>query len=319
MGQQNSKPEPKKSDEDIMKERWANLAQSNKKYDTDNKENPSEKKQIIPQTTNIQEKKENSNNLPSNKIEIKNTEKMEDMKQFQEKIEINLSKAHSATSLDTSQTDSNTNIILDNPIKTLSNQILIEPKKIDKEHSTIEKIFRISLTPSEKFTHLPLYQAQLISENHEEAFRLNDLDNIILSIISEGDKKQKIILYLLETYHRAIEMIEKRYRNEYDEKYLDIRKIIASYLALIIYAPENFEMKLDKNDTMKILSEYFDETDPFEIENLIADIVQSTSADFEFMQQVFSYVINVIHMDNISPKNNFFNCDKMKKNLNILL
>ena len=37
MGQQNSKPEPKRSDEELMRERWANLTQSSKKPESEKK------------------------------------------------------------------------------------------------------------------------------------------------------------------------------------------------------------------------------------------------------------------------------------------
>ena len=315
MGLQNSKPEPKKSDEEIMRERWANLAQSNiRPVVPVNIVNQSEKKKSLTEGINPSDKRENCD-------EIKNEEKIEKTQETSKIIVDVINKSELVPSIDIEKGDSNLNNQPDNKTSEQSQNkpIIIEPKKLDKEHSTIEKIFRISLIPSEKFIHLALYQAQLISDNQEEAFRLNDLDNIIMAIISEGGKKEKIVSYLLETYHRAIEMIEKRYKNEYDDTYLQIRRMIASYLALIIYAPENFEIKLVKQDTLIILSDYFTDTDIFEVEYLIGDIIQSTSEDFYFMQQVFSYVLNVIQMDNLFPKNNFFNQDKMKKNLNILL
>jgi len=319
MGQQNSKQEPKKSDEDLMRERWANLTQSSKKPESEKNENSIQNKQNPSVITNKDEK---PNKIQSNSQEIKQDSPktvniQENVNMDKIKISQPVINQVLPTEISSINPGSSPKITTDSQIKIQSN--LIEPKKLDKEHSTIEKIFRISLIPSEKFNHLQIYQAQLISENKEEVFRLNDLDNIILAIINEGNKKENIITYLLETYHRAIEMIEKRYRNEYDDNYLQVRRMIASYMALIMYAPENFEFNLDYNDTLKRLSEYFDETDPYELQNLISDIVQTTLEDFSFLNQVLSYIITVIHTDNTNPKNNFFNCDKMKKNLNILL
>ncbi len=57
-------------------------------------------------------------------------------------------------------------------------------KKIDKEHVAIEKIFRISLSEKENFLYLKQYSESL----SEKAFRLNDLDSIVLTIITSNEK-----------------------------------------------------------------------------------------------------------------------------------
>jgi hypothetical protein len=57
-------------------------------------------------------------------------------------------------------------------------------KKIDKEHVAIEKIFRISLSEKENFLYLKQYSESL----NEKAFRLNDLDSIVLTIITSNEK-----------------------------------------------------------------------------------------------------------------------------------
>ncbi len=57
-------------------------------------------------------------------------------------------------------------------------------RNFDKEHLTIERIFRISLEESEKFLYLELYHAQLMSQDKEIAFRINQLDDIMIQIIN---------------------------------------------------------------------------------------------------------------------------------------
>ena len=86
-----------------------------------------------------------------------------------------------------------------------------DPKKqiIDKEHITISKIFKISLEESDKFLYLEFYLAQLLSLNSEPKFRIKNLDDIIISLLST-ERKETILDYLFDTFHRAIEMIEKR-------------------------------------------------------------------------------------------------------------
>ena len=61
-------------------------------------------------------------------------------------------------------------------------------KSIDKEHVTIERIFRVSLEESEKFLYLELYHAQLMSQDVEVAFRMKDLDEIMINIINDPDR-----------------------------------------------------------------------------------------------------------------------------------
>ncbi len=61
-------------------------------------------------------------------------------------------------------------------------------KQIDKEHVTLERIFRISLEESEKFLYLELYHATIMSQNKEIAFRMSDLDEIMLNIINSPER-----------------------------------------------------------------------------------------------------------------------------------
>lgn len=60
-------------------------------------------------------------------------------------------------------------------------------KDIDKEHVTIERIFRISLEESDKFLYLELYLAQILSYDKEVAFRIKDLDEIVINIINSRE------------------------------------------------------------------------------------------------------------------------------------
>ena len=57
---------------------------------------------------------------------------------------------------------------------------------IDKEHVTLSKIFKISLEESDKFLYLELYLAQLLSLGKDPKFRLDNLDDIIISVIQSN-------------------------------------------------------------------------------------------------------------------------------------
>jgi hypothetical protein len=324
MGNKNTKAEPQKTDEELMRERWMKLAEN--KAREGNKENIQERKEEPGQVSPVEDK---FNIKKQEQINYAVEKKKEVEEIFFEPVKedkIIISKVEEIEAPITVKEDTLIEKIEKRekieipPTSTSISHLEIpkEVKKIDKEHSTIEKVFRISLTPSEKFSHLSLYQAQLLSDNKEEAFRLNDLDEIMMSIISEGGRKNNIIVYFLETYHRAIEMIERRFRHEFDDRFDQIRKITASYLALIVYSPENFDLQINKMETMKELSKYYSETDDEEIGFLLNDIISATSADYSFMKEVLSYFFNIIHMDNISSKSNFYNCERIKRNLNVL-
>jgi hypothetical protein len=240
-----------------------------------------------------------SNNIQINKIEpnlIKNNSE-----NFQGNI--NLSKTNSS----------------DQPMaKAYSNPDANKPKQIDKEHVIIEKVFRISLTESDKFTYLELYHAQLISMDQPEAFRIKDLDNIIIAIIDNKEKRANILNYFLETYHRCIEMIERRYKNELDERYHTIRQIIASYIGLIITTPEMFELNMKNTDIIADLSKYINDTDDEEVDFLFSDIIRANVNNLDTLQQAMRYIFNILHMENLKGQN-FYHFDKIRRHVSVLI
>ena len=85
-----------------------------------------------------------------------------------------------------------------------------------------------------------------------------------------------------------------------------------------MYAPENFEINLSRKDITIELDKYFKETDIEEICFLLADIYQNTASDVNFLRSIFSFFYNIIHLQNVEAKANFFNMDILKKNLNLL-
>jgi hypothetical protein len=312
MGNKNTTPQNqnKKSDEEIMKERWLKLAESNKQ------EQPKQEPKQQAKITNSENKMEKIHEIESNvpeKIEIKENDENPIIKEKESKIPEQIQENKTNTEIaEISSSIENIKIEETHPIPA-------QPVKIDKEHNLISKVFRICLNDSDsKFLYLELYHAQLMSENKEEMFRINDLDNILMSIIQNEQKKDNIVSYFLETYHRAIEMLERRYKNELEEKYFSIRKMIASYLGLIISSPENFELTLNKTIIIKDLTQYYNDSDEEEINFLLSDIINSSDGDVESVKLVFSYIFNIIHLNNTTSKNSFYNSDKIKKNISIL-
>jgi len=89
-------------------------------------------------------------------------------------------------------------------------------KTIDKEHVTIEKIFRITIDPeaTNGFFYLEQYHAVLMSINDESQmkFRISNLHCMLIEyIFLHEDVLPNILNYLLVSYHRAVIMIERKY------------------------------------------------------------------------------------------------------------
>ena len=81
-------------------------------------------------------------------------------------------------------------------------------KQIDKEHVTIERIFRISLEESEKFLYLEMFHAQQMSQDKEIAFRIKDLDDIMINIINSPERvnKNNITNIYKESQHYSLSL-----------------------------------------------------------------------------------------------------------------
>lgn len=114
-------------------------------------------------------------------------------------------------------------------------------------------------------------------------------------------------------------MIERRFKSEYDNSYKQIRKVIANYITLLIYAPENFELKLIRSNITAELDKYLKETDTEELCFLLNDIYQNTSMDISYLRTIFGFFFNIIHIQNIESKSSFFNLDILRRNLNLLI
>jgi hypothetical protein len=192
-------------------------------------------------------------------------------------------------------------------------QKLTAVKQIDKEHVAIEKIFRVCLKENDKFTYLEQCHAQLMSKELEIAFRLTDLNNIILAIIDHESFRPNILSYLIETYSRCIEMIERRYKHEFDERYQIIRTTIAYYISHIIA----FGLSLNKTDIKVFLIKYLNETEPEDIELLFSDIIKACKDIPDLLKLTMSIVFNLFHLENIKEQN-FYQLDKVRRNVGIV-
>ena len=205
------------------------------------------------------------------------------------------------------------------------------PKLIDKEHVTISRIFRITLDEKEKdkYEYLEEYLAQILSMNKETKFRIANLDEIIFSILQT--KKNNILDYLFETYHRSIEMIEKRFKNEYDENYKKVHQILSNYICNLLNNPENLGLEIPNDKIQNSFNNYFNDllgnsekdSNFDELGFILYDFYNSCIIlieDENMCKNVFKLFFDLIDSDNKKElENNFFgNREKILKNSHIL-
>ena len=191
-------------------------------------------------------------------------------------------------------------------------------KQIDKEHVTISKIFKITLDEKEKdkFTYLSSYITQLKSMKKEIKFRINELDDIILILFN---MKENILEFLFEIYHRSIEMIEKRFRNEYDSNYKKIHKYISNYICMLLTSPENLGKVIPKEKIITTFNQYFTDCDMDELGYILYDFYTSTYQDYEYLKKVFKYYFYFLDESNKKNCKNYYgNKDFQVKNMEIL-
>lgn len=189
---------------------------------------------------------------------------------------------------------------------------------IDKEHVTLSKIFKISLEESDKFLYLELYLAQLLSLGKDPKFRLDNLDDIIISVI-QSNTITNVLEYLFDTYHRSIEMIEKRFKHEYGLKYKSIHQIISNYICLILSEPQNLGLTIPKEQRYNSFKKYLENVVLDELGFLLYDLYNSTLNSHDNMKEVFSLYFKYIHEQNLLSHPNFFNRTTLTNNLDNLI
>ena len=193
-------------------------------------------------------------------------------------------------------------------------------KEIDFENVVVEKVFQITLNSENKknYIFLEMYCAQILSFGKPNVFRLENLDDIILSVINDTSYKKDIINYLLKSYHRAFEMIEIRFKKDLGPKFSEVRRVIATYLGQIITSPDNFSINLNRNEVKKNLNDYFSNTEEEELFFLLGDFINNCGNDKNSLSSVFDYLFEIIHTQNVDNQT-FFKHNNIRKNIRLLI
>ena len=193
-------------------------------------------------------------------------------------------------------------------------------KDIDLENVTIEKVFHISLSEDnpKKYLYLELYFAKILSTGQNPSFKLENLDEIILTVINEPSIKKDLLNYLLTCFHRAYEIIEVRFKDTLGPEFAQVHLGIATYFGQIVSSPESFELNVTKKQISDIIKNYYLKTPEEEFLFLFKDITINCGDDLDSLSLVLHYLFEIMHMENVD-KQTFFKGVAIKKNLNLLL
>ena len=193
-------------------------------------------------------------------------------------------------------------------------------KVIDKEHTTISKIFKAKLEEegNDNFTYLDEYLGILLSLGKEPKFRINDLDEIIHQLIKD---KENPLKYLFVTYHRSIVMIEIKYRKEYDKTYKQIHRILANYISIILTDPSILNINISEEEKYENFKQYLTECNMDELGFILYDIGLGNGSDEKALKTVFGFFFRYINEYNRENFKSFIKSDYKKslvKNMIIL-
>ena len=323
----NNIPEPpirqerEEENEEIEKEEVKKLAFLHlkpKEEGQNNNENNIEEKQVNQnQLSNISQIKKEEN------IELPTLEEIQKNNSVNEEQNDNYNKKENITNGDNSETKEekyNENQIEEKKVEEEEQKSTPVKKDIDFENITIEKVFHITLSEDnpKKYLFLDFYLAKLLSTEQSPSFKLDNLDDIIITVINEPSIKPNLLNYLLKCFHRAYEIIEVRFKDTLGPEFAAIHLSIATYFGQVVSSPESFELNITKKQISEIIKNYYLQSSEEEFLFLFKDITINCGDDLESLSLVLHYLFEIIHMENLD-KQTFFKGAAIKKNLNLLL
>ena len=315
--------EEKKEEEAKEEKKIVFLSLKPREEQKDEEENPEKKEEnnILEEQSNENKNKilsEDSNIKKDEKIEINNKEKIRE-----QNIDDN-NKNDNIQNEDINNNNEPENNNGNNPQENIVEKEEQKPKPIQKdidyENITIEKVFHITLSEEnpKKYLYLEFYLAKILSMGQSPSFKLDNLDDIILTVINEQSIKEKLLNYLLDCFHRAYEIIEVRFKDTLGPNFAEIHLAIATYFGQVVSSPESFELNLTKKQISEIIKNYYLKTSEEEFLFLFKDITINCGDDLDSLSLVLHYLFEIMHMENID-KQTFFKGVAIKKNLNLLL
>jgi len=190
----------------------------------------------------------------------------------------------------------------------------------DKEDVTISQIIEAKLNKdgNKDYFYLEEYATYLSSQLKPKKFRVKNFEDI--TEFAMKDKKNPLD-YLFECYHRCIELIEIKPKQEYDDSYKELHRILAYYIGTTITQPEILEIKLDINARYNSMKKYLKTCDINELGYFIYDIEKEIGEVEKTIELFFGLLFQYIYEENKEKFKSFLVNDpkeSLSKNMCIL-
>ena len=193
-------------------------------------------------------------------------------------------------------------------------------KILDKEDLTISKIIEATLNKDENKNYLFLedYANYLTSNSNPKKFRIKNFEDITEFVMKYHSNP---LYYLLQCYHRSVELIEIKSRKDYDDSYKEIHRILAYYIATILTEPEILEIKMNITTRYDTLKEYLKYCNLDELGFFIYDIEAEIGDNEKNIKLFFALYFQYIYEENKEKVKCFLinDCEKtLSRNMCIL-
>ena len=178
----------------------------------------------------------------------------------------------------------------------------------DKENTTISNIFMATLNKDKNnnYTFLEEYLSYLLSNNKPTTFTIKNLEEMIEFITKDTENP---LDYLFECYHRSIDIIEIKSRNDFDDNYKEIHRILAYYIGTILAQPELIERSLNVTKRFDSFKKYLKNCDLDELGFFLYD-VEGEIGDNEISIKIFfGLFFKYLHDENKTKFKNFLDND----------
>ena len=201
-----------------------------------------------------------------------------------------------------------------------NNKIQID-KILDLEDITISKVVEAKLNKTDtnnNFLFLEDYIQYLTQNLKPKKFRIKDFEEITEFVMKYSPNPLE---YLLECYHRSIDIIEIKSRQDFDDKYKEIHRILAYYIGTILTEPEILEIKIDINTRYNTFKKYLKSCNIDELGFILYDIEAEIGDNEKAIKLFFGLYFQYIYEENKDKFRSFLASDShevLSKNMSIL-
>ena len=203
----------------------------------------------------------------------------------------------------------------------IQNNKIQTDKILDLEDITISKVVEAKLNKTDtnnNFLFLEDYIQYLTQNLKPKKFRIKDFEEITEFVMKYSSNPLE---YLLECYHRSIDIIEIKSRQDFDDKYKEIHRILAYYIGTILTEPEILEIKIDINTRYNTFKKYLKSCNIDELGFILYDIEAEIGDNEKAIKLFFGLYFQYIYEENKDKFRTFLTSDShevLSKNMSIL-